>query len=212
MAEEEKLAKIRQLIASAEDAIRAAKGMLEGESDEVISEEIDHLEKAKSVGSMEDDGRVVEGVFDGLNMVGPDGKQYNVPANYASKSKLVEGDVLKLTISNDGSFVFKQIGPVDRKRLIGMLTQEEATGEYQVLTNGKNYKVLLASITYFKGEIGDEVVILVPIDKQTEWAAVENIVKGGERQPDIDGDRSTVTVQDDVVNAEKEKQVEDIEI
>ncbi|MBU0612558.1 hypothetical protein KKB10_00930, partial [Patescibacteria group bacterium] len=176
MVDENKLAKIRHLIASAEDAIRAAKAMLEGESEEAISDDINHLEKAKSVGSMENDGRVVEGVFDGLNMVGPDGKQYNVPANYASKSKLVEGDVLKLTISNDGSFVFKQIGPVDRKRLIGMLTQDEATGEYQVLSNGRNYKVLLASITYFKGEVGDEIVILVPIDKQTEWAAVENIV------------------------------------
>lgn len=212
MVEDDKLVKIKQLIASAEDAIRTAKGMLEGGSDETVSEEIDHLEKAKSVGSVEDDGRVVEGVFDGLNMVGPDGKQYNVPANYASKSKLVEGDVLKLTISNDGSFVFKQIGPVDRRRLIGMLTQDEATGEYQVLTNGKNYKVLLASITYFKGEVGDEVVVLVPVDKQTEWAAVENIVKGGEKQPDVDVDTSTVTVREDVPSVEKQKQPDDLEI
>ena len=37
------------------------------------------------------DGRVVEGVFDGQNMVGSDGKIYSVPPNYASKSKLVEG-------------------------------------------------------------------------------------------------------------------------
>ncbi|MBU2236182.1 hypothetical protein KKA01_03965 [Patescibacteria group bacterium] len=213
MVDENKLAKIRHLIASAEDAIRAAKAMLEGESEEAISDDINHLEKAKSVGSMENDGRVVEGVFDGLNMVGPDGKQYNVPANYASKSKLVEGDVLKLTISNDGSFVFKQIGPVDRKRLIGMLTQDEATGEYQVLSNGRNYKVLLASITYFKGEVGDEIVILVPIDKQTEWAAVENIVKGGERQPNADSDVSTVTLQEkDTPSVEKEKQLDDLEI
>ena len=47
----------------------------------------------------------MEGVFDGQNMMGPDGKKYPVPANYASKSKLVEGDVLKLTISDDGSFI-----------------------------------------------------------------------------------------------------------
>ncbi|MFA6391217.1 MAG: hypothetical protein WCW66_00500 [Patescibacteria group bacterium] len=216
MVDENKLAQIKQLIASAEEAIRVAKGMLEGESEESdadsISNEISHLQKARSVGSVDHNGRVVEGVFDGLNMVGPDGKQYNVPANYASKSKLVEGDVLKLTISNDGSFVFKQIGPVERKRLIGMLTQEESTGEYQVLANGKNYKVLLASITYFKGEVGDEVVILVPTNKQTEWAAVENIVKGGESQLIIDNGVSTVAIHDEEVIPEKEKVIDDLEI
>ena len=220
MVDEKKLEKIKQLIASAEDTIRTAKSMLEGESDGseiTVQSEVDHLEKAKSVGSQDNDGRVVEGIFDGLNMVGPDGKQYNVPANYASKSKLVEGDVLKLTISNDGSFVFKQIGPVDRKRLIGMLTQDETSGEFQVLSNGKSYKVLLASITYFKGDVGDEVVILVPIDKQTEWAAVENIVKGGERQPDVADDDTGAVVVDETITTdeapvEKEKQVDELEI
>jgi len=29
-------------------------------------------------------GKVIEGVFDGQNMVGSDGKTYPVPANYAS--------------------------------------------------------------------------------------------------------------------------------
>ena len=56
-------------------------------------------------------GKVIEGVFDGQNMVGSDGKTYPVPANYASKSKLVQGDILKLTIAEDGAFLYKQIGP-----------------------------------------------------------------------------------------------------
>jgi len=216
MVDENKLTQIKQLIASAEEAIRVAKAMLEGDSLEsdadAVSNEISHLQKARSIGSVDHNGRVVEGVFDGLNMIGPDGKQYNVPANYASKSKLVEGDILKLTISNDGSFVFKQIGPVERKRLIGMLNQDDTTGEYQVLANGKSYKVLLASITYFKGEVGDEVVILVPIDKQTDWAAVENIVKGGESQPNINAVPSTVNIQQENPDMEKEKAVDDLEI
>ena len=57
-------------------------------------------------------GKVIEGVFDGQTMHDADGKAYPVPANYASKSKLVEGDILKLTIADDGSFIYKQIGPV----------------------------------------------------------------------------------------------------
>lgn len=132
---------------------------------------------ASPMGIDPEGAKIIEGAFDGQNMLGPDGKQYSVPANYASKSKLVEGDVLKLTITRDGSFIYKQIGPIDRQRLIGQLSRDELTGEYRVLADGKSYKVLLASITYFKGEPGDEVVVLVPTVGETRWAAVENIIK-----------------------------------
>ncbi len=123
-------------------------------------------------------GRIIEGVFDGQNMMGPDGKKYPVPANYASKSKLVEGDVLKLTIADDGSFIYKQIGPVERAKKIGLVSQTE-NGEYRVISDGKPYKVLLASLTYFKAEPGDEVTIVVPQVQEGEWAALENLVGKG---------------------------------
>ena len=110
-------------------------------------------------------------------MIGPDGKQYSVPANYISKSKLVEGDILKLTIDQNGSFIFKQIGPVERIRLVGHLVKDKQSDEFVVLTGDKIYKVIIASITYFKGDEGDEVVILVPKDADSTWAAVENIIK-----------------------------------
>lgn len=125
------------------------------------------------------DGKVIEGVFDGQNMIGPDGKTYSVPANYASKSKLVDGDALKLTIADDGTFVYKQIGPVERRRVIGKLIRDPATEEFVVQAGAKNYKLLRASITYFKGEEGDEIVILLPQNAESKWAAVENIIKGG---------------------------------
>src|SRR5674476_43528 len=64
-------------------------------------------------------GKIIEGVFDGQNMVGSDSKTYPVPANYASKSKLVQGDILKLTITEEGAFLYKQIGPIPRKQVIG---------------------------------------------------------------------------------------------
>lgn len=123
---------------------------------------------------------IIEGVFDGQNMVGPDGKLYSVPANYASKSKLVEGDLLKLTISPDGSFIYKQIGPVERDRIVGVLVKDPESEDFAVMAQGRNYKVLLASITYFKSEVGDEVVILVPKGSASTWAAVENVIKRGE--------------------------------
>lgn len=122
-------------------------------------------------------GRVVEGVFNGQHMVGSDGKIYSVPPNYASKSKLVEGDMLKLTISNNGSFIYKQIGPIDRHRVVGTLGYDHTTSEYFVTSEDRRWSVIKASVTYFKGEAGDEAVLLVPLGAPSKWGAVENIIK-----------------------------------
>ncbi len=35
----------------------------------------------RTVGQVAADGRVIEGVFDGKDMIGPDKRQYPVPAN-----------------------------------------------------------------------------------------------------------------------------------
>src|SRR3989338_6034187 len=143
------LALIAQMIDSAEKNIQSAKQLLR----EIMGGKYDasDIVKKAQVLSVGEGGKVIEGVFDGQNMIGPDAKQYPVPANYASKSKLVEGDVLKLTISDDGSFIYKQIGPVERRKVLGVLTQDEK-GEYKVVAEGKPFKVLLASLTYFKAE------------------------------------------------------------
>lgn len=120
-------------------------------------------------------GRVIEGVFDGQTMHDSEGKSYPVPANYASKSKLVEGDILKLTIADDGSFIYKQIGPVARKQVVGVLTQHD--GAYYVEAGTKEYRVLLASVTFFKAHIGDQLSVIIPEDnRDAEWAAVEAIL------------------------------------
>jgi|YelNatPaOPRAMG01_1025707.scaffolds.fasta_scaffold33992_2 hypothetical protein len=169
----QKIAAIREMIANAERTIASARAMLaqlEGRS----------AKKAmpKVLPSPDEEGEIIEGVFDGQVMIGTDGKQYPVPANYASKSKLVEGDMLKLTITPDGSFIYKQIGPVERKRLIGIVSQDDL-GNYVVLAEGKAYRVLLASVTYFKAEPGDEVTLVVPRDSESVWGAIENLVKKG---------------------------------
>ncbi|HYE60060.1 MAG TPA: hypothetical protein VEA18_02665 [Candidatus Kapabacteria bacterium] len=120
--------------------------------------------------------QIIEGVFNGYQMVGSDGKTYPVPPNYASKSKLVEGDLMKLTITNHGSFIYKQIGPIKRKRIVGELVAEDGSGQWSVLAEGKPYKILTASVTFYKGNPGDDVVILVPELDESDWGAVENII------------------------------------
>lgn len=121
--------------------------------------------------------RVIEGVFDGQAMVGSDGKSYAAPPNYASKSKLVEGDMLKLTIKRDGTFLFKQIGPIERARLVGSLAFDAASSTFVAIVGEQIYKLLNASVTFFHGEPGDKVVILVPKNTPSVWAAVENVVR-----------------------------------
>jgi hypothetical protein len=170
---EEKIQALREMIYSAEKTLQGAKSMLL------------QLEGKKKVGRRKkiseeelEDGRTIEGTFDGQIMIGTDGKQYPVPANYASKSKLVEGDMLKLTITPDGSFIYKQIGPTERKKLIGVVSLD-AESNYFVAAEGKAYKVLLASITYFKVEPGDEVTLVIPKNISSDWGSIENVLQKG---------------------------------
>lgn len=157
--------RLKALIEEAETSLAAAKELLIS----LLGEDPVVMQATKE----DSIGKVIEGVFDGQNMVGGDGKTYPVPANYASKSKLVQGDILKLTIAEDGSFLYKQIGPIPRRQLVGTLTQKE--GHYYVEVGDKSFRVLLASVTYFKAKPGDQVSINVPEDTEVdvEWAALE---------------------------------------
>lgn len=120
--------------------------------------------------------RVIYGRFDGEHMEGEDEQLYPVPANYASKSKLVEGDKLKLTIESDGSFIYKQISPIDRQRVLGTC-RVDPSGNYVVETEGKTYRILLASVTFYHLAPGDQVTILLPENVEAHWGAVENVLK-----------------------------------
>lgn len=128
-------------------------------------------------GQSQELGRVLTGVFDGQNMIGDDGKEYTVPPNYASKSKLLEGDTLKLIIEREGRFIYKQIQPVDRKRITATLDYDILKNQYIAVSGERVWRLLMAAVTYFKGEKGDEVILLIPQEKPSRWAAVENIIK-----------------------------------
>lgn len=175
------LAEIKTLIESAESTLRALKMKLaELEGTGVKRNGISNAGYTgasptyTSPSYSEDASTIIEGMFNGERMVGPEGQVYPVPANYASKSKLVAGDRLKLTIMKDGRFIYKQIGPIPRKTAIGTVVQEE--GQYRILANGKSFKVLLASITYYKAHVGDRVTIIFPEAENAEWATIEALL------------------------------------
>ena len=167
MPTDQDLATIKQLLDMAEANVRQAKNIL-------FSRELSS--KAVDLGSESIGDNIIEGVFDGEGMIGSDKRRYDVPANYASKSKLVAGDMLKLTILSDGSFLFKQICPIKRIKKIGILS-ELSDGKCMVAVDSMHYRVLPASISYFKAKSGDRLTILVPEDQPSEWAAVENLIE-----------------------------------
>ncbi len=78
-------------------------------------------------------------------------------------------------------------------------------GDFKVLAEGKPYKVLLASLTYFKAEAGDEVTIVVPEGQPAEWAAVENVIKKGSASGHTDLEMGDVSASRKIIMDEDEE-------
>ncbi|MEA2097883.1 MAG: hypothetical protein U9P70_02310 [Patescibacteria group bacterium] len=195
-----KIVLLRQMIENAERSIVAAKQILS---------QIDDSPKKKAIDS--EASQIIEGAFDGEKMICLDGKEYPIPVNYASKSKLIEGDLLKLTITEDGSFVYKQISPADRRKIIGTI-MKDSEGKFFVSSEGRRYNVLLASLTYFKAGEGDEVTIIVPKEKISKWAAIEAVIENSKENEIFDAKDNENFIEEDgmkqVKNNFEEKNIE----
>ncbi|UPA22317.1 hypothetical protein K8942_04685 [Candidatus Peribacteria bacterium] len=167
---------IQELLDSAQASLKTANAMLREMTGVADPSRERHVSNASRTPVMTGpvSGRIIEGIFDGQNMVDSTGQSYPVPANYASKSKLVEGDGMKLTITDEGKFIYKQISPVDRRLGKGVLIQED--GQYKVLTEGKALRVLLASVTFYRAEVGDQITVLLPETGEAQWAAIEAVI------------------------------------
>ena len=185
MSNAQKLAALQEIIGTAEANLRSAKKIIaEITGVKSSSKNPNYTQVAQNLETSSNKDNIVEGIFDGQTMTDKNGKNYPVPANYASKSKLIPGDTLKLTINNDGKFLYKQIGPTERKHVIGTLTHED--GQYKVIADSKAYNVLLASVTYFKAEIGDKITLVVPSNEDSKWGAIENVLPKEPAIVDID--------------------------
>jgi hypothetical protein len=171
------LLQVQELLDSAQASLKTANALLReitGVSDsgrERLSMRASSMSTGAAAGAT---GKVIEGIFDGQNMVDSGGQTYPVPANYASKSKLVEGDGMKLTITDEGKFIYKQISPIPRRTALGVLIQED--GQFKVLAEGKAFRVLLASVTFYRAEVGDQVTVLLPQGAEAKWGAIEAVI------------------------------------
>ncbi len=171
-----RIAAIRDFIDTAEKSLKNAKKLLK----EILEEEhidlsVDLELDTKGLSKYESgDNKIIEGVFTGEEMLGADKNKYPVPVNYASKSKLVQGDRIKLTIDGSGKMMYKQIKQIEREIKVGLLTQNN--GKYQIIADGVSYDVLTAAVTHFKADIGDTVSILIPAGKEATFGAIEAVM------------------------------------
>ncbi len=130
---DDSLMHVQELLESAQASLKTATALLReltGVADTGRERMVTRAARASTGAPVS--GRIIEGIFDGQNMVDGGAQSYPVPANYASKSKLVEGDGMKLTITDEGKFIYKQIAPVERRTTKGVLIQED--GQYKVLS------------------------------------------------------------------------------
>lgn len=174
MSHDSKIILVKELVETAEASLKKAKLLLSDLAGEDVKDKYSKKAEKLSTPETSTGAKIIEGIFDGEKMTDKDGENFPVPANYASKSKLVPGDALKLTVNEDGSFVYKQIGPVERKQVVGTLTYDD--GQYKVIAGSKTYKVLLASVTYYKAEIGDKVTLIIPEKEDSDFGAIDNII------------------------------------
>jgi hypothetical protein len=107
-------------------------------------------------------------------MLGSDWNKYPIPVNYASKSKLVQWDKLKLTIEWNWRMIYKQIAPIEREYKTWLVVKEKE--KYQVISEWDTYDLLMAAVTHFKADIWDKITIIVPKDKKATFAAIEAIL------------------------------------
>jgi len=122
--------------------------------------------------------QVVEGVYDGYFMVGSDKKKYPVPLNYSSKTKLIPGDVLKLRIMEDGKLIYKLIGQANKKYIKATLSKSEDNKFTAISDEGTVYFLNQAAVTYYKGNTGDELSIIVNADGIGNFGAIEAVISG----------------------------------
>ncbi len=174
--EKKKIIAIRDFIINAEKSIKWAKKLLidvlkEEWLESLLTSEIDTSGLATY---NSDDNKIIEWVFTWEVMLWSDGWTYPVPANYSSKSKLVQWDKLKLTIDATGRMTYKQIEPIAREIKTWLLVKDKT--KFQVVCNECTYDLLTAAVTHFKCEIWDKISVLVPAWKQATFAAIEALL------------------------------------
>ncbi len=167
---------IKDFIVTSEKSLKSAKKLLvwlAKENDVDLDSSVD-LDTSWLHSYNDDDAKIIEWVFTGDSMLWSDGKKYPVPFNYASKSKIVQWDKLKLKVDGVWKMTYKQIAPIERETRTWLVTKD--MWKFQVVCDWDVYDLLPAAVTHFKCEIWDNISVLLPKWKQASFAAIEAII------------------------------------
>jgi len=168
---------IKDFIITAEKSLKNAKKLL---ADLIKDNDLDlwktvDLDTSGLHSYSSEDSKIIEWVFTWEEMYGVDWEKYPIPANYASKSKMVQWDKLKLTIAPNGKMLYKQISPIERETTSWLLTEDK--GKYQAVAGWKTYDLLTAAVTHCWANIWDNLALIIPKWKDATFAAIDNIIK-----------------------------------
>lgn len=164
---------LKKSLETAQNSLAAAQKWIHQLESSDLSE-LPVVEKSHTAAPTTDSENIFYGIYNGKEMVSETGRSFPVPANYASKSKLIEGDSLKMTILPSGAMVYKQIEIADRELMQGTLILDK--DKYKVLCDDRLVNVPYASITFFRAQVGDSITVIVPRDESKTWGAIETVV------------------------------------
>lgn len=167
---------IKDFIVTSEKSLKSAKKLL---SDLAKNNNVDLNAELKLSTSWlhsynDNNSKIIEWVFTWEEMLGSDWNKYPIPVNYASKSKMVQWDKLKLTIDQAWKMTYKQIAPIEREVKSGLVTQDK--GKFQVVCDWDVFDLLTAAVTHSKAEIWDTISVLLPKGKQASFAAIDAVI------------------------------------
>ncbi len=179
--QEKKIQAVLDLLESADKSVQAARRLLAeigGKRKREPELETSSLHQYASGAE-----KIIEGVFTGDAMLGADKRLYPVPANYASKSLIVQGTKMKARIEADGKLTYKIIEEIPFETKAGILVKDR--DRWQAVCGDKVYNVLMASVTFHKGEVGNQASFRVPAGKEATFAALEAVVPGSVPPPSV---------------------------
>lgn len=117
----------------------------------------------------------IEGVFDGAHMVTAEGEKFEVPANYAAKSKLLFGTKLKM-ITEEDKTIFKQVDKPEAKEIEGILSKKE--GKWHILADSGSYRVSDVAAQFHGATANCGAIALIPAaNLKAPFAALVKLVK-----------------------------------
>ncbi len=138
--------------------------------------EVEKLKIPKKKLNKENILQTLEWLFDWVSFIDSNWAKYPVPMNYASKSKLVPWDKLKLRIMKNWDFVFKLIEKAPRQKITAILSKDKEGKRIAIYKNKYVFLLNHASVSYYKWKPWDKILIIVNKSKPWKYAVLDAVL------------------------------------